>query len=281
MSYKKSNTEYSHKPSKSISSKSSTMNFNIHQTGKNLKEKISRRIKRSQIPILVYLVLICSMVLLWYLRDFQDGITMDFFAELFGAAFTLFIIDVLLVRSKTKRWKNVQEEINYLISRNVNRLRDGISTRVFGFSPTIDHELDELQAIQAVRDQRNVFLIRIAALNEEDLIRSLHQEELFSDNTYDYFNEKADEIWAILNMKYSDDLHPEMVSLLINLHVQLKDICSHIRQYLKIKRFPEERKYYSTIGLKGVSVSMSKILLILNRLKEEGYSEAASLIKST
>jgi hypothetical protein len=268
-----------YKPKAHISTFS--MNFNIHQTGKNLKEKISRRISRSQIPIIVYLVIICTMAVLWYLRDVQDGITMDFFAELFGAAFTLFIIDVLLVRSKAKRWKNVQEEINYLISRNVNRLRDGISTRVFGFSPTIDRESDEMQAIQAVREQRNDFLNSMAGLNEEELIQRLHQEELFSENSYDYFNEKADEIWAILNMKYSDDLHPEMVSILINLHVQLKDVCSHIRQYLKIKRFPQERKYYSTIGLKGVSVSISKTILILNRLKEEGYSEVASLSQAS
>jgi hypothetical protein len=77
--------------------------------------------------------------------------------------------------------------------------------------------------------------------------------------------------------KYSDYIHPELVSILINLHIHLKDLGGHIRQYRKIERFPNERGYYSTIGIKGVSVSMLKIIIISNRLKQKGYSETASL----
>ena len=128
-----------------------------------------------------------------------------------------------------------------------------------------------------IREQRNEFLQELAALTEAELISRFNMGELFSETSYDYFNEKADEVWAILNIKYSDYLHPELVSILINLHVNLKDLCGHIRQYRKIERFPNEREYYGTIGLRGASVSIHKIIIIINRLKQEGYSETASL----
>lgn len=251
--------------------------FNINKTGTNLRKKISRRISQSEIPIIVYIVILGSIAILWRLRIYHEDIALNFLAELFGAAFTLFIIDVLLVRSKTKRWKSVREEVNYLISRNVNRLRDGISIRAFSFSPVIDQESDEIQSLKIIREQRNEFLNEIGLLNEKELIGRLNKNEFFTEVSYEYFNEKADEIWSILNIKYSDYIHPELVSILINLHIHLKDLCGHIRQYRKIERFPNERGYYSAIGIKGVSVSMFKIIIILNRLKQEGYSEAASL----
>ncbi|CAN5569246.1 hypothetical protein BH23BAC1_BH23BAC1_45640 [soil metagenome] len=254
------------------------MKLNSDKTGTSLRKKISRRISQSEIPIIVYVVIFSSIALLWSLRAYNEDIALNFLAELFGAAFTLFIIDVLLVRSKTKRWKSVRDEVNYLISRNVNRLRDGISTRAFGFSPVIGQHFDEIQSLKIIREQRNEFLNGIASLSESELIKTLNKGEIFTENSYDYFNEKADEIWAILNIKYSDYIHPELVSMLINLHINLKDLCGHIRQYLKIDRFPNEKSYYIAIGIKGVSVSILKIIIILNRLKQEGYSEAASLI---
>ena len=255
------------------------MQVDSKNAGTTLRKKISRRISQSEIPIIVYVVIFMSIALLWRLRAYNEDIALNFLAELFGAAFTLFIIDVLLVRSKTQRWKNVRAEVNYLISRNVNRLRDGISTRAFAFSPLIDHALDEVQSLQIIRDQRNAFLIELASLPEEELNSRFNIEELFSESSYEYFNEKADEVWAILNIKYSDYLHPELVSILINLHVNLKDLCGHIRQYFKMKRFPNEKEYYGAIGIRGASVSIHKIIVILNRLKQEGYSEAASLAK--
>ncbi|WP_069133452.1 hypothetical protein, partial [Rhodohalobacter halophilus] len=168
-----------------------------------------------------------------------------------GAAFTLFIIDVLLIRFKSKRWKVVRDEINYLIARNVNRTRDGISTRVFNFNPEIDLSLPEEQYIRELRLKRTDFLNQIATFNEDEIIEKINEEELFSDVSYDYFNEKADEIWSILNMKYANYFHPELATYLISLNLNLKDLCAHIRQYMKGKRFEKKSENYKKYWSKG------------------------------
>ncbi len=247
------------------------------QTGKTLREKITRRINRTQIPFIVYAAVFISMFLLWRFRSYHEELAMDFFAELFGAAFTLFIIDVLLVRTKSRRWKEVREELNYLIARNVNRIRDGISTRVFNFNPELDPSLSEEQYLEELRIRRTDFLNQVVTLDEDQLLEKIDEAGLFSDEAYDYFNEKADEVWSILNIKYSDYFHPDLVSHLISLNLNLKDLCSHIRQYMKGSRFTARGEVYENIGRRGALVSLTQIIDRLNTLKNEGFSEVASL----
>lgn len=242
-----------------------------------LRQKINRRIHQTEIPLLVYAVVLISMFMLWRYRAFNEDIAMNFFAELFGAAFTLFIIDILLVRSKTKKWKIVRDELNYLIARNVNRIRDGISTRIFNFNPEIDVSLPEHEYIDELRSKRTDFLNKIITLDEEEFMKLVDEKELFSETSYTYFNEKAEEIWNILNIKYSDYFHPNLVYYLMGLNLNLKDLCGHIRQYMKSNRFSEKGETYKNIGRQGASVSIIKIVTLLNTLKSEGYSELASL----
>lgn len=78
-------------------------------------------------------------------------------------------------------------------------------------------------------------------------------------------------------MKYADYFHPELASLLISLNLNLKDLGSNIRQYMKSHRFEKKSDTYKNIGRQGAVVSLIKIVTILNALKDEGYSEAASL----
>jgi hypothetical protein len=59
---------------------------------RTLRQKISRCIQHTEIPIIVYSVVLISMFLLWRFRTYNEELAMNFFAELFGAAFTLFII---------------------------------------------------------------------------------------------------------------------------------------------------------------------------------------------
>jgi hypothetical protein len=243
----------------------------------NWRQKVSRRIRQSEIPIVVYAVLLGSMGLLWYLRRYDHDLASDFFSELFGAAFTLFIIDVLLVRSKTKRWKTVRDEVNYLISRTVNRLRDGVAVRSFNFSPVLDGSLPDDETTEEIRRQRSALLTEMEGLTAPRLSERLSVADLFTEDSYDYFNEKADDIWAVLNIRYSDYLDPDLVSQLINLHVELKDLCAHIRQYLKSVRYPRDRDYYASIGARGASVNILRAVAILNTLKAMGYSETADL----
>ncbi|TVP46596.1 MAG: hypothetical protein EA341_13510 [Mongoliibacter sp.] len=246
---------------------------------KNLRRYISKRIVQSEIPILVYVVILGSMAVLWWWRRYNEDLAMNFFAELFGAAFTLFIIDVLLVRSKTSRWKTVREDINYLIARSVNRLRDGISIRAFMFDPELREGLSQKEAQEQIREKRTALLLKIESLSDNEILSTFNEKELFTESSYEYFHEKADEVWRILNIRYADYLHPDLVSLLLDLHIELKDLDGHIRQYLKSKRFPKDASFYQGLGKKGAAYNLSRIIRLLNRLKQAGYSEIADTSK--
>jgi len=222
-------------------------------------------------------VVFLTIFILWRYKSYNEDVALNFIAELFGAAFTLFIIDVLLVRAKTKRWKIVRDDIDYLIARDVNRIRDGVSNRVFGFNLESDKTISTEAYLTETRKQRAALLNEIVSMEKSEILQRLNENELFNEGSYIYFNEKADEIWGILNTRYSDYFHPELASLLIRLNVQLKDLCGHIRQYLKSHRFKSQGDYHKNIGRQGVVVCIIKLIDILNTLKNEGYSEPASI----
>lgn len=236
----------------------------------------TRFLQRTEIPLAVYCTIFVTMGMLWLFQDLHPDITMGFFTELLGAAFTLFIIDTLLVRSKVKRWQLVQEHLDYLIARDVNRLRDGLAVRVFGFDPEIAPSGSEGQ-LEAVREQRARFLTEMAARTPEGIASSLSTAGLFTDTTFAWFDEKANDLWDIFNMRYSEYMDPDLVAMLLRLHTHLKDIGAHIRQYARAETFPDDALYYQTIGVRGASVTIREILVIVNELKRQGYSRPASL----
>lgn len=231
----------------------------------------------TEIPLAVYAAIFCTMGVLWLIQEVHPDVTLGLLTELMGAAFTLFIIDTLLVRSKTKRWKLVQEHIDYLIARNVNRLRDGIAVRIFDFKPVMDAGLPEPEQVAAIRAQRAVLLLDAADQSPEALGQRLAEPSLFTEDTYAYLNERADDLWDVINMKYAEYMAPELVSGLIRLHTHIKDLCGHVRQYARAERFPEAAAYYRQIGRMGASVSLREIVAITNELKALGYSEPAAL----
>ena len=235
------------------------------------------RIAQTEIPLTVYGVVFTTMALLWIFQEHLPELLVGLFTELLGIAFLIFIIDTLLVRSKTRRWKLVQDHIDYLIARNINQIRDGISARVFGFNPTITEDLSEEEQLVRVSEQRSELLIEMEQIGPEAIRSHLAEPFLFTDSTYSYLNEKAEDLWAILNMKYSEYLDPHLVSMLMRLHTQLKDTSSHVREYAKAEKFPESAAYYKHIGRVGVSVCVSEILALVNELKRQGYSEQAHL----
>ncbi len=240
----------------------------------NLRDEFTKKTKDSEVPIIAYISVLITFLLLFLLRE-ESELAADFLPEIFGVVFTLFIIDILLVRSKTKRWKIVRTNIDYLIARNINRLRDGIATRVFNFSPKINHNLSENENFNNSRQQRAVFLSGIEKLDPKSIMNQIDEKEFFCDENYLYFNEKADELWSILNMKYSEYLAPELVSQLIDLCTLLKDVCAHIKQYKKMERFSKDRAYYRKSSMQGLSLTLKEILELVNILKKEGYSESA------
>ncbi|MCC5858480.1 MAG: hypothetical protein JJT90_10010 [Ectothiorhodospiraceae bacterium] len=245
--------------------------------GQTRKKQGLRLFDRSEMPFTVYAAIGVTMALLWIFQAIHPDLTLGLFTELLGAAFTLFIIDTLLVRSKTKRWKVVREHMDYLIARNVNRLRDGLSVRAFGFEADIPASMSRPQQLAAIRAQRAKLLHAVETDDTEHLIPRLAEASLFSDNTYAYLNEKAEDLWDILNMKYSEYMDPELVSSLMRLHTHLKDVCAHLRQYQKAQQFPANAAYYEQIGRLGASVSLREIVSITNALKRDGYSEPASV----
>lgn len=242
-----------------------------NKTKPTLRESISNKIfSKYDAPLIVYFSVIIAMIILWRYKDAYDGLAGDFFIELFGIAFTIFIIDVLLVRSKVKRWKIVQEDIDYLISRGVNRLRDGVAYRAFNFESDSDDLFD-------LRRQRAEFLTNLETLSPTDLQEKLNEKDLFSDESYEFFNERATDVWDIVNMKYSEYLSPILVSQLINLHTSLKDLCAQINQYRKSERIKNKRDFYRKNAITGISYNLDQILKIVNMLKKEGYSESARI----
>lgn len=240
-----------------------------------LREDAQKKSKnKSETPIVIYLAVIGGATIALMLRWWDADLSMNILSEIIGAAFTIFVIDVLLVRSKTRRWKVVQEHIDYLIARNINRIRDGVATRVFNFKPELDGRLREDEVLLAIRVQREKFLNDLSGRTAEKLAQKI-DHSFFTEESYEYFDEKAEDIWKLINMKYSEYLAPPLVSLLIELHTNLMDVCAHIRVYAKSNRFPDEKEYYQAIGISGVANSMKNVIRVVIKLKEEGYSDAA------
>lgn len=234
--------------------------------------KMRTLLRESDIPLVVYLVVFTAMFVVWGLNSLMPDLALNLFSELVGAAFTLFIIDVLLVRSKTKRWRTVSQHIDYLIARDINRLRDGLSFRAFNFNPELDALLKADDQHKHVRAQRADLLNEIEGLSIELVTQRLNLAALFTENSFDYFNDKATDIWNLLNMKYSEFLSPELVACLIELHTNLKDLCGHIRQYAKAERHAEDGEYYHAIGIRGAAITLKKCVSRVNQLKRAGYS---------
>lgn len=238
----------------------------MNKKDNNLRKALANKIfTNSDVPVIVYGSVILAMIVLWFLQD-QYELAGDFFIELFGVAFTLFIIDILLVRSKSKRWKIVHDDVDYLISRLIDRMREGIAYRCFKFIP-------DLEESQDVDLQRTNFLE--SQLKEElsELSKAINKEEFFTLDTYQYLNERANDVWEIINMKYAEFLSPVLVSELIHLHACLKDMAICNVQYRKSDRYGKNDVFYKQKALEDLSRSTSACIGKLVMLHQQGFSE--------
>lgn len=232
--------------------------------------------KGADTPLAVYAAIFLSMTILWVIQEVHPDVTLGLFTELGGAAFTLFIINVLLVRSRTKRWRLVQGHVAYLTARQINRLRDGIAVRAFGFHPDIPEE-PGANSQDTIRSQRAEYLRELARHEPESLRAHFAHKSLFTQDTYAYLQERAQGVWDLINMKYAEFMEPELVAKLMHLHTHLKDLEGHVRQYARGEWFPEDASHYHFMAEQGASVSALAVVRLLNAFKEMGYSEAASL----
>lgn len=240
-----------------------------------LRDKIDKKlITQTETPLIIYLAVALAIFIAWSIRRFDEDLSQNLISELIGAAFIIFVVNLLLVRSKNKRWKLVNEKINYLIARNVNRLRDGTATRAFEFNPLLSDLNPNNQTSEEIRFQRETLFSSLTELKTRDF-SSRVSNTLFTEENYLYFNEKAEDFWDLLNMKYSEYLEPRLIAMLMDLHIQLKDLCAHIRVYRKGQLFPEDSKFYRKTGMNGASHNLKKIIELVTELKAEGYSETA------
>ena len=139
--------------------------------------------------------------------------------------------------------------------------------------------MKEKEIIPEIRKQREKFLRDLSNKSPEK-IADLINRDFFTSENYEYFDDKAEDIWKLINMKYSEYLAPSLVTLLIDLHTNLVDTCAHIRMFRKSEMFPAEKDYYQTAAIAGLSKNMKEVVRIVIKLKEEGYSEAARILSS-
>nr|MBS0037181.1 hypothetical protein [Saprospiraceae bacterium] len=158
----------------------------------------------------------------------------------------------------------------------MNRLRDGTATRAFEFNPLLSDLNASHQTYEEIRLQRDALFSSLSDMQPGEFSSRI-SHGLFTEENYLYFNEKAEDFWDLINMKYSEYLAPKLVSLLMDLHIQLKDLCTHIRIFRKGQLFPEDSEFYRRNGIQGASHNLKKIIELVTELKSEGYSETASV----
>lgn len=224
---------------------------------------------------LVYVTVFLFIVSSLLIRIFSSDLWLNLLSEAVGTAFTVLLIDNLLNRSDRIKWKIVKDEIDYLISRNVNRLRENVLSRLFDFDPDVsENNLDADSIEKNIRQQREQKLESLYKVSAETLLASL--EKWFSDKeNIVYFEERASEMRQYLDMRHSEYLSPDVVHCLIDLYVNIKDLCAHLRIYNRWKLFLRKNKYYTEIATEGILFNAKNIIGILIKLKKYGYSEIA------
>lgn len=84
-------------------------------------------------PLLVYAIMIIAFLATGYIWRFSDDFTVNIMIELIGTIITIVIIDELLLKSKKKRWNIVKDEIDYVLGRTINVLREDLLIQMFDF----------------------------------------------------------------------------------------------------------------------------------------------------
>lgn len=233
----------------------------------------------SRIPIVVYAVLLFAFAVLGVLYFFLPDFSLDLLAELIGAVFILLIVDNLMVRSRAKKWAAVDEEMKYLASRLVFRLRDGVTWRVFGFNPDFDEGSDQNKMMEALREKRQQFMLELENADDAgfddkltEFLQKLDNPE-FSQIQYDYFFDRAKEVWDMMDMKYSDFIDAAPAEQLLKLYIHLKDLCSAIKILERSRGIIEGKAFYEESSSDTITLNLKGAVKALNRLKEMGYSE--------
>ncbi|MFT4250425.1 MAG: hypothetical protein ACMXYD_03625 [Candidatus Woesearchaeota archaeon] len=223
--------------------------------------------EQSDMPLIGYLTLLVAIVAAFVLGRWYPDLSYDLLIELGAATLIILLLGVVLTRANRKRWSAVKQQTEYLIARLVHRVRQGVASRAFGFSPSIDVSASFEENEQSTRLQRRELLERLVATSDvsSEIVSSLWSEE-------EYFRSRATDVWELLNMKNGGYLSADIVSLLTDLYVYLEDLQAHIRTYA-IKSSKKKQEYYQRKALVGAEFCLQEILRITATLRDMGYSE--------
>lgn len=233
-------------------------------------------ISQTDTPFIIFIILFAAIYGATLIARYDEDLSQNLVSELIGATFIILVVNILLVRSKNKRWKMVNNKVDYMIARSIYRLRDGIASRGFRFSPNLADKMNAEESIQEMRAQREQFLQELEVIDIEALGEKLNKE-FFTEENLQYFTGKSRDVWEIVNMKYSEYLAPDLIQLLMNLNIELNDLCAHIRIHLKRSSKELNLKTYKSIGRNGALTNLHNIIAITAELKEEGYSQLADV----
>lgn len=227
-------------------------------------------------PWMLYFIILLSIVVAGTLWRIHEGFSIDITIELLGAIITIIIIDELLLKSKRKRWNLVKNEVQYVLSRTINILRNDILRKMFFFSPKIEEKLDINTQEQLIRTQNDEEFNKLLALPTEEMLQIIKNGFLKQDYE-DFFKEQAEDLWRIINTRYSEHLEPEVVEELLKLHLHLRDLHNSIRLYHREKD-SNKKHFYQHLAEKNIVYNTKKIIQSLVHLKTLGYSQVSKRI---
>jgi len=232
---------------------------------------VKRNLRLRERPIGLYVIIAFAIIaggILWrYHADFEIDITI----ELLGAFLTIVIIDQLLLKSKRKRWNLVRDEVEYTLGRTIHSLRDDILRNFFSFEPELEQTSSQ-NIDDSIREQKDDRFRNLLEMNPKEILDQI-DDEFLEEEYDDYFLEKAEDIWRLLNTRYSEHFEPELVEQLLNLNLNLRDLHTNIKFYRRGEEVDvDESAYYEKRGRKRIVLSAKETIKCLIKLKEMGYS---------
>ncbi|MCC5924355.1 MAG: hypothetical protein JJT77_11250 [Crocinitomicaceae bacterium] len=243
----------------------------ILKKAKPLREQLDKKlISQTDTPVIIFLILFLAIYATTFIKRYDEELSQNLLSELIGAAFIILVVNILLVRSKNKRWKRVNGKVDYLISRFIFRFQDGLALRAFQFK--IEQEEGQIELIQW-RLQREKFLDEIVNMSSPDDWNALVKNEFYTIENLNYFEEKSHHLWEILNMKYAEYLNPQLIELLMDLYLEMNDLCAHLKAYLRNIKNYSGQITFANVAKKGVVLNIHNLLILSKQLKDNGYSE--------
>ena len=231
-------------------------------------------------PLIGYILLFLALLGSLFLFFFSEGFAENIMVELIGAIIFLLIIDQLLLKSERKQWQVVKNEIEYLLARTLNSLRDDILIKMFNFKHETEFNNNITETEKLIRKEKEEYLNDLVARDDEEIARMIDNNYLNKLNSYDdFFLEKAEDLWRTINNKYSDHFEPEEIKEFISLSLYLRDLNHGLKTYQKSFHYEDKKEYYQQKGLRNIVHNTREIIETLIELKDLGYQPTALFIE--